>query len=270
MENSIEKLLDNYSMVRNKIIDKTLFFYSQLIEQLNSNQLVQQTVFDAHITILVTEFEKIQKESEHKNNQTSCDFNIFRMFRVGETMHSYILAHFLNPNSDHGQKHLFLNVFLDLLKIKRITDNENWIVTAEKGRIDLLLKRNHPPSVVVIENKSNYAVDQENQLYRYWYQEIYSSIISRHLPEEYILNPPEDYYQLIYLSPTHWKIPTNNSLTKPQNWGADLPDEVPIMTKQLLFNEFIVEWLKISLAKIPSNNSRIREHIEQYLEYWNN
>jgi len=48
-----------------------------------------------------------------------------------------------------------------------------WKVTAEEGKIDLLLKRYSPFSIVVIENKSNWACDQQNQLYRYWYNEIY-------------------------------------------------------------------------------------------------
>lgn len=185
-------------------------------------------------------------------------------------MHSYLLANLLNPNSSHGQRHLFLNEFLDLLGIERYKDNENWLVSAEKGRIDLLLRRNSPHSVVVIENKSNYAIDQDNQLYRYWYQEIYSSIKSRHLPIEYILNPPEKFYQLIYLSPNHLKVPNNNSLIKPFSWDSNLPNKVPLKTKHIVFSEFIVNWLELSLLKIPKQNSRIKEHIQQYIEIWKN
>jgi hypothetical protein len=192
------------------------------------------------------------------------------LFHIGETQHSLLLAHFLNPNAEHGQKHLFLNVFLDLLKIKRFSDNENWIVTAEKGRIDVLLKRVQPEhSVVVIENKSNYANDQNHQLYRYWHQEIYRTICERHLPKDYILNPPECYYQLLYLSPEHWKIPSTNTITKPAEWNNDLPKEVPLNTKHLLFSDFVCKWLKMSLELLPKDNHRIREYVTQYIEYWN-
>ena len=160
-------------------------------------------------------------------------------------------------------------IYLDLLQIERLSDNENWIVTAEKGRIDVLLKRVQPHSVVVIENKSNYAIDQNHQLYRYWYQEIYKTISEKHLPKDYILNPPERYYQLLYLSPEHWKIPSTNTLTKPTEWENDLPKEVPLRPKQLLFSDFVCQWLKISLELLPKNNHRIREYVKQYIEYWN-
>ena len=156
-----------------------------------------------------------------------------------------------------------------MLKIERFSDNENWIVTAEKGRIDVLLKRVQPHSVVVIENKSNYADDQNHQLYRYWYQEIYKTISERHLPKDYILYPPERYYQLLYLSPEHWKIPSTNTLTKPAEWDNDLPKEVPLKAKHLLFSDFVYQWLKISLELLPKDNHRIREYVKQYIEYWN-
>lgn len=75
---------------------------------------------------------------------------------------------------------------MDLLGIERFSDNENWTVTAEKGRVDILLKRTHPHSVIIIENKSNYANDQENQLYRYWHQEIYKTIQEKFATQLYL------------------------------------------------------------------------------------
>lgn len=225
--------------------------------------------FIANANDIVITTQKIYDQSIIRNKDTSCDFNMLTLFNIGETQHSYLLAHFLNPNAEHGQKHLFLNVFLDLLKIERFSDNENWIVTAEKGRIDVLLKRVQPHSVVVIENKSNYANDQNHQLYRYWHQEIYKTISERHLPKDYILNPPERYYQLLYLSPEHWKIPSTNTLTKPTEWENDLPKEVPLKAKHLLFSDFVCQWLKMSLELLPKDNHRIREYVKQYIEYWN-
>ncbi|KAA9332686.1 PD-(D/E)XK nuclease family protein [Adhaeribacter soli] len=217
---------------------------------------------------LTDAFQKIRRVSDERNRLTSGDLNVFNMFGVGETMHSYILASFLNPHSNHGQKHLFLNVFLDLIGIKRHSDNENWIVTAEKGRIDVLLKRSYPHSVVVIENKSNYAVDQSHQLYRYWHQEIYRPIRERHLSTDYILNPPSEYYQLIYLTPSQTKLPSDNSLIKPSDWPKDLPRVVPMQPQFLFFGDFIVKWLECSLLEVPKENFRLQEYILQYLELW--
>lgn len=136
---------------------------------------------------------------------------------------------------------MFINEFLDLIGIKRYSDNENWIVTAEKGAIHILLKRESPHAVVVIENKSNYAVDQENQIYRYWHQEIYKAIQSKNLPEGYIQNPPKEKYQLIYLAPIYWKMPAENSLSRPDYLTVDLPQIVPMeiqvkVLRKLLYN----------------------------------
>lgn len=243
------------------------------VSKINKNYLEQQVEIQQKFIFttndLVCKVKEVHNISKIKNRDTSCDFNMLSLFNIGETQHSFLLAHFLNPNADHGQKHLFLNVFLDLLKIKRFSDNENWIVTAEKGRIDVLLKRVQPHSVIVIENKSNYADDQNNQLYRYWYQEIYKTISERHLPKEYILNPPEQYYQLLYLSPEFWKVPNTNTLTKPSTWDNDLPREVPLKAKHLLFREFVCQWLKASFELLPKDNHRIREYVKQYIEYWN-
>lgn len=234
---------------------------------------IQSNFYENFIKItidLVYNIEEIYKNSISRNKETSCDFNMMSLFHIGETQHSFLLAYFLNPNADHGQKHLFLNVFLDLLKINRYTDNENWIVTAEKGRIDILLKRIQPHSVIVIENKSNYASDQNHQLYRYWHQEIYKTIIERSdISKDYILNPPDHSYQLLYLSPEHWKIPNTNTLTKPIEWNTDLPIVVPLSVKHLLFRDFVCKWLHKSLELLPNDNHRMREYVKQYIEYWN-
>src|SRR5687768_2871246 len=54
----------------------------------------------------------IKQDADELNRVSSGDLNIFQMFGVGETMHSHILAEFLKPGASHGQKHLFLNIFL--------------------------------------------------------------------------------------------------------------------------------------------------------------
>jgi len=263
-----DQILIDYLIIRKNTIKDNVQLNKDLIDNLvklfkSFSNEVNENLFQIVQSAVV-----IHKLSEKQNEQTSCDLNVFRMFGVGETMHSFILAHLLNPNSDHGQKYLFLNIFLDLLGIKRLSDNENWIVTAEKGRIDILLKRNHPHSVIVIENKSNYAGDRENQLYRYWYWEIYKAIGNIHLSEDYILNPPKEYYQLIYLTPTNMKVPSSNSLSRPSNWDIKLPKVVPIKTKELIFSDFIVTWLNIALERIPIQNYRLKEYIKQYVEFW--
>lgn len=217
---------------------------------------------------MIEESVAISANAVRINKETSSNFNILDLFSIGETQHSYLLAYFLNPNASHGQNNLFLNIFLDMLRIKRHCDNERWIITAEKGRIDILLKREHPHAVVIIENKSNYAADQNYQLYRYWYQEIYHTICNKSLPTHYILAPPEESYQIIYLSPAHWKTPSTNTLTRPPGLSSTLPTEVPMRIKTLLFNDFVCQWLSESLHALPASNYRMREYVKQYIEYW--
>ncbi len=263
-----DNTINEFSKIRHNYCDNIISSIKEITNIHLHNQSDYKSYFIQYTADLVEKFIEVKNQSIKNNKETSCDFNMLSLFNIGETQHSFLLAYFLNPNAEHGQGHLFLNDFLDLLKIERLSDNENWLVTAEKGRIDILLKRVQPHSVIVIENKSNYAGDQNHQLYRYWYQEIYRTISERHLPEDYILNPPERYYQLLYLSPEHWKIPSTNTLTKPTEWEDNLPNEIPLKAKHLLFSDFICQWLQISLGKLPKDNHRIREYVKQYIEYW--
>lgn len=264
-----DNTINEFTKASHNFFENIITSLAEITNMHSLNQTDYKKAFIQNTSDLVEIFLAIKAKSIKNNKETSCDFNMLSLFNIGETQHSFLLAHLLNPNSDHGQGHLFLNVFLDLLKIERLNDNENWIVTAEKGRIDVLLKRVQPHSVIVIENKSNNAVDQNHQLYRYWYQEIYRTISERYLSNDYILNPPERYYQLLYLSPEHFKIPSTNTISKPTEWGDDLPNEIPLKAKHILFGGFICQWLQKSLEKIPKDNHRIREYIKQYIEYWN-
>ncbi|MGX9985806.1 PDDEXK-like family protein [Soonwooa purpurea] len=94
--------------------------------------------------------------------------------REDET-HSVLLADLLSPEGSHGQKGLFLKLFLDSLNIDSTNfeyakvHREYYIGEIDEhytqgGRIDILIEINHQK--ILIENKI-YAKDQENQLERY-------------------------------------------------------------------------------------------------------
>lgn len=208
-------------------------------------------------------FIAIKKENEEK----SIFFNPLNYFNIGETLHSYMLADLLNPNSNHGQGRLFLNSFLKKLNI---LDPENgiWSITAEKGRVDILLVRDNPHSVIIIENKSNNAVDQNNQLYRYWYQKIYLSNknIDYSKKESY-----KHKYKILYLPPDDSKKPNENSLLKP-DW-PELIDfqflKLPIDYELITFKDFICVWLRECSNQIHKENHRLKQYLEQYIELWN-
>lgn len=215
-------------------------------------------------------------ETREQNRLQSRGLNVFRFFKPGETTHSRLLAFFLDPNESHGQGDLFLVKFLKLLGIDQpeSVPTHPWIVTAELGRVDVLIKRKHPHAVVVIENKSNFASDQPNQLYRYWYQEIYSKQKERKAVEEEILNPSTSCYRVIYLSPASWKQAEDQSVLRPEKGYEGYPEAVPKgIIQHSLFSDLVVKWLTESLSTeslscIPRENYRLREFTEQYIQFW--
>ena len=210
-------------------------------------------------------------ESREQNRQQSRDLNVFRFFNPGETTHSRLLAYFLDPGESHGQGDLFLVEFMKLLDISQPNTvvTSPWIVTAEKGRVDVLIKRKHPHTVVVIENKSNFASDQPNQLYRYWHREIYLKQVERNASQQERANPPINHYRVIYLSPASWKQVDEQSICRPKEGYDGQPDSVPAaIVEHKLFDELVVEWLENALRLIPVDNHRLREFTNQYVQYW--
>jgi len=199
-----------------------------------------------------------------RNLTSSFDFNIFNFLAqflgLGETLHSRLIADLLNPNGTHGQGMAFLGSLLDLLGVDRQPD-EKWIVTAELGRIDILLRRSNPLAIIIIENKSNRAVDQPNQLYRYWHNEI-------HLWRQREPRVTLDHnFHILYLTPDEWKVPNLNSLQKPiSGYDSDLPNQIPEPRIMILNDLLALFSNKISISN-PSNH-RLIEHINQYREYW--
>jgi len=94
-------------------------------------------------------------------------------------MHSVFLAELLNPWGNHGQKDIFLKLFVDSFCFKQnVIDPESCKVAVEKhtafinndrsegGRIDIIITDKTNNSII-IENKI-YAGDQEKQLLRYY------------------------------------------------------------------------------------------------------
>jgi hypothetical protein len=220
-----------------------------------------------YLNNVISKYLNESQKIKERNYKDSFLFNPLTFFSIGETLHSFLLANLLDPNGMHGQGKLFLKTFLKLLDIE-IAEKDNWIVTAEKGRIDLLLKRTFPHTVIIIENKSNFAIDQEHQLYRYWYQEIYIPNKDRHGEKTDEVTSNNNLYQIIYLTPVRWKKPDENSITKPMGYDKSLPDKIPITPKIWVFNENIVEWLSNSINELHSDNHRLREYLIQYIELW--
>lgn len=134
-----------------------------------------------NISQLLLQVQSLNVRYEKINQQSGENFNIFKILQLEASevrLHSTFLAELLNPKGSHGQKEVFLNLFVssfgskdkDFNPVGAYTEVEKNIgrISDDKtkgGRIDILItdvKGKH----ILIENKI-YAADQEKQLMRY-------------------------------------------------------------------------------------------------------
>ena len=102
------------------------------------------------------------------------NFNIFLSISdtyYKENFHSDIIRLILDPSTEKIGNEKNINLFVNLLnKIKpnlKITIGKNITTEREKGRIDILIYDSKLNSII-IENKINFAIDQDDQLGRYY------------------------------------------------------------------------------------------------------
>lgn len=220
----------------------------------------------------VPEWNEFVREQKERNQNHGHLFNPLTFFKIGETKHSFLLRYLLDPNASHGQGNLFLHSFLDEIGIPPSTEGQGgWVVPpCEHMNIDILLFREHPASVVIIENKSHDAVDQPNQLYRYWLKAIYDK--HRDLP--YDAPETRENFKVIYLPSGDHKRYTEQSITRPDKADIEsykdeynnLPKKLPLPITTLTFKSFICKWLEKITTSVPKQNTRLRTYLEFYKE----
>ena len=193
-------------------------------------------------SILFSEIKKIleklkvkQEESFSKGEQ----FNMFKACGVNhyENTHSAIIAELLNPSGSHGQKDLYLRLFIDTIipdfnDFKTRTAKCFTEYTIPSGRrIDILLK-DADNRIIVIENKI-YAADQFAQLKDY---------------SDYALSQTEG-FRVIYLTLD----------------GKDASDESAFQVKycKASYKDNIIQWLD-ECIQVSANIPTIRETLIQY------
>lgn len=217
-------------------------------------------------------------EDEGKHKIDGHNFNVFslwnRISHIKEPMHSQLLYFILSNDEMHGQDNKFLIKFLERLDI---SDSEvgEWKVTAEEGRVDVMLKRENPFSVIIIENKSNNADDMEGQLYRYWYQNIHKKGSNEDLESQFYEGNKN--LRIIYLAPNKNKFYVEQSCRKPSKvkWFKhldmesykNLPDLLPIKPDVWTFDNEIQSWLDDCIRLLDDSNNPIREFLNQYKHY---
>lgn len=160
---------------------------------------------------------RISQDFENaKKKSVDYGFNVFRLcsdFYYRENFHSDIICAFIDTNGAHGEKSLFLDIFIDFLnslKPELKIDKkfyEKATAKREPGRIDILIEgEDH---CIIIENKINNAVDQNLQIPRYY---------------EYCNKNSLTTDAIVYLTLYHIKNPTQ------EGWKDEMKDKIkPIL-----------------------------------------
>lgn len=205
---------------------------------------------------LLEKAEIIKNKYDDLAEYTGENFNVFNILRLDEKelMHSAFIANLLNVKGNHGQKDVFLKLFIKQIKdlfsdresnkeslekfdtLNSSVKEEEYIgkvdyESGEGGRIDMVVKDGN--NVILIENKIG-AGDQEAQLHRYF---------------NYYKGSP-----IVYLTPFGSE-PSENSKGHLEN----NKDFVCISYKQ-----HIVNWIE-NCIKEMANKPIIRETLNQYL-----
>lgn len=224
---------------------------------------------------VLDEWNKAQKRFAEENRREGTGYNPLLELKISETAHSRILGDLLDPHGTHGQGDLFLMPFLRKLEVPE-PECGDWRVSVEKiGRVDILIWRENSEgavsSAVIIENKSNGAIDQPHQIYRYWHNEIF--LWDKDLwkkREDASTCVRESRFHLVYLLEDGNKAPEAHSLQRPSEWDSAVNPfkEAPLKCVNLLLSELIDLWDKEAVSKIPESNHRLLAFFSLYREKW--
>lgn len=210
-------------------------------------------------------------EEQADNREDGAGFNPYSKISIREIDHSRLIGDLLNPSGSHGQGVLFLDAFLRHLKIPDFGIGE-WNVTVEEGRVDIMAWSEKPlKSAILIENKSNNAIDQSNQIYRYWYQQLY--LWDKELWDSPCSGQDQDRrrrFRVIYLTTDTERKPSTHSLQCPEELKSrDLPDPLPLEVVTISLSDLTKLWIDEAYSLVPERNTRLRSFLKQYHEIWN-
>lgn len=182
-------------------------------------------------------------------------FNLLDEIRVNENAHSRILYKLFLYQDPKTKKYEFFERFISFISNKYAQTDfkkikvSNPVITTEQQRIDLWVRENGKYAII-IENKINYAIDQELQLERY-----IDTTISSGFNEEEIF--------VVYLAPSDDKEPEEKS------WGRYIQKEIKNNRYlNLSFKDDILDWLTtIVLPEIKLDNQNLKSGIQQYIDH---
>lgn len=173
-------------------LDTFIRFHNQLIDS-HIYQL-RSFVEDKQIANLCSGF------ATTKEDKFTLGFNVFTLtsdIYYRENYHSDLICAFLNPQENHQQGNLFLNVLIDMLNhqfSKKVKINKRdyleSISKREDGHIDVLILSDYSKHCIIIENKIHGAGDMPRQLPQY-----YNSMVDRGYIVDAIIYIPLNQYK---------------------------------------------------------------------------
>lgn len=193
------------------------------------------------VNVITTNYGKLIESSGE-------NFNIFKILKLHSSevrLHSAFIAELLNPQGSHGQKDVFLKLFIDKFQFKNNEFYTQGVTveiekhfgflnegSSEGGRIDIILTDKNW-NQIVIENKIN-AGDQKNQLLRYNQ-----------------ISPNADLFYLTLLG------------VEPQDYSKGTL-QANVDFKCLSYKLDIINWLE-DCRKVAINSSILYQTITQYI-----
>lgn len=143
--------------------------------------------YEDRLSIISERYNKILLEKRSSDHLQSWDFSIFniiRIKRIEECLHTPVLAELLDPQGSHGQGDLFYRLFLYTIIGKErarlfINDKiEDYSIQKEeyiknidsRGEIDISIRSMNRKKefAIIIENKWGSGDSCEDQLYKYY------------------------------------------------------------------------------------------------------
>ena len=171
------------------------------------------------------------------------NFNIFDIITdkwKRENLHSEILKFLLENYED------FFNNFLDLIKIKNKKEYSTPEITNEEAKIDILIKSEN--KAIIVENKINWAPDQNEQLARYYKKVKY----------EY----KKEVEKIIYIVPSENKNPNEQTFGKDEKIKKEINDRFIKITGFDGSENDLVSCLEKSRDKLKANLEKTKNNLD--------
>lgn len=187
----------------------------------------------------IKRYEDILKKQDKK-----LDFNIFDIITdkwKKENFHSEILKFLLENYED------FFNNFSELINIKDKKEYSNAEITNEEARIDILIKSEN--KAIIVENKINWAPDQNEQLARY-----YEKIKNGHNGEQ-----KREVEKIVYIAPSKDKNPDAQTFGE---YEKEIKDRLEKIISFDGSENDLVSCLEKSIDKLKENLEKTKNNLD--------